>query len=86
MDEATDGHHCHGGKIIPFSLHNVDEVLDDLGLNISARVRASHWLNPVDPTAYRNVTPELVRRLGQGTAPRSGPAAVTLRSASRANG
>lgn len=65
MDEATDGHHCHGGKIIPFSLHNVDEVLDDLGLNISARVRASHWLNPVDPAAYRDVTPELVRKLGR---------------------
>ena len=86
MDEATNGHHCHGGKIIPFSLHNVDEVLDDLDLNIPARVRASHWLNPVDPTAYRNVTPALVRRLGQGTAPHSGPTAVTVRSASRANG
>jgi hypothetical protein len=47
----------------PFSLHNVDEMLDDLGLNIPARVRASHWLNPVDPTAYRNVTPTLVRQL-----------------------
>ena len=86
MDEATNGHHCHGGKIIPFSLHNVDEVLDDLDLNIPARVRASHWLNPVDPTAYRNVTPALVRRLGQGTAPHNGSAVVTVRSASRANG
>jgi cation diffusion facilitator CzcD-associated flavoprotein CzcO len=64
MDEATDGHHCRGGKIIPFSLHNVDEVLDDLGLNISSRVRATHWLNPVDPVAYREVTPALVQRLG----------------------
>jgi hypothetical protein len=26
-------------------------------LSGSKRVRASHWLNPVDPTAYRNVTP-----------------------------
>jgi hypothetical protein len=64
IDEATDGHHCRGGKIIPFSLHNVDEVLDDLGLNISSRVRATHWLNPVDPVAYREVTPALVQRLG----------------------
>ena len=66
MDDATNGHHCRGGKIIPFSLHNVDEVLDDLGLNIPARVRASHWLNPVDPTAYRNVTPALVHKLRRG--------------------
>ena len=64
MDEATGGHHCRGGKIIPFSLHNVDEVLDDVGLNIPTRVRASHWLNPVDPTAYRDITPQLVRKLG----------------------
>ena len=69
MDDASSGHHCRGRKIIPFSMHNVDEVLDDVGLNIPARVRASHWLNPVDPTAYRNVTPALVRKLGQGTEP-----------------
>jgi hypothetical protein len=44
-------------------MHNVDEILDDLDLNISARVRASHWLNPVNPSAYRCVTPTLVKRL-----------------------
>jgi cation diffusion facilitator CzcD-associated flavoprotein CzcO len=63
MDEATDRHHCRGTKIIPFSLKNIDEVLDDVGLNISKRVRASHWVNPVDPSAYRAVTPALIARL-----------------------
>jgi len=63
MDVATDTHHCHGGKIIPFSLHNVDEVLGDLGVNISAAVRASHWLKPVDPAAYRRIVPTVLRRL-----------------------
>jgi cation diffusion facilitator CzcD-associated flavoprotein CzcO len=63
MDEATDRHHCRGTKIIPFSLKNLDEVLDDLDLNISKRVRAGHWLNPVDPSAYRAVTPALIARL-----------------------
>jgi cation diffusion facilitator CzcD-associated flavoprotein CzcO len=63
MDEATDGHHCRGTKIIPFSLHNVDEVLGDLDLNISPLVRATHWLNPVDPAAYKRVTPALLARL-----------------------
>jgi cation diffusion facilitator CzcD-associated flavoprotein CzcO len=78
MDEATNGHHCRGGKIIPFSLHNVDEVLADVGLNIPARVRASHWLNPVDPTAYRDITPQLVRKLA--------PRALTTRSTARTKG
>jgi cation diffusion facilitator CzcD-associated flavoprotein CzcO len=63
MDVATDKHHSRGGKIIPFSMHNVDEVLSDLGLNISAAVRAWHWLMPVDPAAYRDVTPAVLRRL-----------------------
>jgi hypothetical protein len=63
MDVATDVHHCRGGKIIPFSMHNVDEVLSDLGLNISAAVRAWHWLMPVDPAAYRSITPAVLGRL-----------------------
>ena len=63
MDVATDTHHCRGTKIIPFSMHNVDEVLGDLDLNIKARVRASHWLNPIDPAAYRGVTPVILNRL-----------------------
>ncbi|WP_433059444.1 flavin-containing monooxygenase [Dactylosporangium sp. CS-033363] len=67
MDEATNKHHSRGGKIIPFSLHNVDEVLGDLGLNISAGVRASHWLNPVNPAAYRRITPAVLGRLPAAT-------------------
>ena len=74
MDVATDTHHCRGGKIIPFSLHNVDEVLGDLQVNISAAVRASHWLNPVNPTAYRKITPTVLKRLPAVQAPE--PAAI----------
>jgi len=69
MDEATDTHHCRGTKIIPFSMHNVDEVLGDLDLNIGAPIRASHWLNPVNPAAYRRLTPLLLRRLKNKTGP-----------------
>jgi cation diffusion facilitator CzcD-associated flavoprotein CzcO len=65
LDTATDKHHCRGTKIIPFSMHNVDEVLGDLDVNIKTRIRASHWLNPVDPAAYRDITPTVLRRLAQ---------------------
>jgi hypothetical protein len=44
-------------------------VLGDLDLNISPGVRASHWINPINPAAYRRVTPALVRRLAAGEAP-----------------
>ncbi|WP_194922787.1 flavin-containing monooxygenase [Catenulispora pinisilvae] len=66
MDDATDTHHCRGTKIIPFSMHNVDEVLGDLDLNISRAVRATHWLNPVNPAAYRRMTRSLLRQLAPG--------------------
>jgi hypothetical protein len=92
MDVATDTHHCHGGKIIPFSMHNVDEVLGDLDVNVSAAVRAWHWLMPVSPAAYRRITPSVLRRLprvpgggapaGSGTRPAARPVADASRSAS----
>jgi len=63
MDIATDTHHCRGTKIIPFSMHNADEVLGDLDLNINPLIRAAHWLGPVNPAAYRRLTPTLLKRL-----------------------
>ncbi|UOZ02822.1 NAD(P)/FAD-dependent oxidoreductase [Amycolatopsis sp. WQ 127309] len=67
LDVATGAHHCRGTKIIPFSIHNVDEVLGDLGLQIPRFTRATHWLNPVSPAAYRKLTPELLARLAKHT-------------------
>ena len=63
MDEASNKHHSRGTKIIPFSMHNVDEVLGDLHVNIPAAVRFSHWINPIAPAAYRGITPRVLARL-----------------------
>jgi cation diffusion facilitator CzcD-associated flavoprotein CzcO len=73
LDEATGAHHCRGTKIIPFSIHNVDEVLGDLGLQISRFTRATHWLNPVSPAAYRELTPALLARLAATPEPTDAP-------------
>ena len=76
MDAATDTHHCCGGKIIPFSLHNVDEVLGDLHVNISPALRAWHWLMPVDPAAYRHITRAVLGQLppaGAAPVPEAAP-------------
>jgi hypothetical protein len=89
MDSATSTHHCRGGKIIPFSLHNVDEVLGDLGINISAAIRAWHWLMPVSPSAYRHITPAVLKRLppvpevapAMAIAPQTAPGPVASRVA-----
>jgi len=59
MEERTRGHHARGTNIIPFSLHNIDEVLNDMGANIGPLKRSVQWLLPVDPGAYRGVTEHL---------------------------
>ncbi len=81
MDVATNAHHCRGTKIIPFSMKNVDEVLGDLGVNIGRGVRASHWLNPIAPAAYRRLTPRVLEGLAARPAPTApGPASVPTRA------
>lgn len=62
MAARTNGQHARGTSIIPFSMHNIDDVLDDLGLNLGPLARARQWLLPVDPRAYRRVTPRMIRR------------------------
>ena len=40
MEERTEGHHARGTNIIPFSLHNIDEILSDVGLDVSQAKKA----------------------------------------------
>ncbi|MFF4874988.1 flavin-containing monooxygenase [Micromonospora sp. NPDC000668] len=62
MAARTSGRHARGTNVIPFSMHNVDEVLDELGLNLGRLTRARQWLLPVDPRSYRRVTARMIRR------------------------
>lgn len=62
MEERTKGKHARGTNVIPFSMHNVDEMLDELGIDVSPAVRLRQWLVPVDPTSYAMVTTKLLER------------------------
>lgn len=62
MEERTEGHSAHGTNVVPFSLHNIDEVLSDVGLDVSRPRKALQWLLPVKPTSYGRIPGELVRR------------------------
>jgi dimethylaniline monooxygenase (N-oxide forming) len=64
MRERTGGMHARGTNIIPFSMHNVDEVLSDVGLDVPQRTKAKQWFMPIKPADYRWIAPELARRLG----------------------
>jgi cation diffusion facilitator CzcD-associated flavoprotein CzcO len=65
MEQRTNGHHARGTNIIPFSMHNIDEMLEDIGIDVSAPTRALQWLLPVNPLAYGDLTTQLLARQGQ---------------------
>lgn len=73
MEKRTNGQHARGTNIIPFSMHNIDEVLGELGLNIGKGRRVRQWLLPVNPKSYRKVAKKLTKRYQQAN-----PARVTL--------
>jgi dimethylaniline monooxygenase (N-oxide forming) len=62
MEERTDGKHSKGTNIIPFSVHNIDELLQDMGLPLGAVTRFRQWLEPVNPADYAVVTRQLLAR------------------------
>lgn len=64
MEKRTEGKHARGTNVIPFSLHQIDELLADLDLQLPAATRAGQWLMPVDPKAYRHLPRRLRERIG----------------------
>lgn len=62
MKERTEGKHARGTNIIPFSMHNVDEMLNEMGLNVSALTRFKQWLTPANAKDYQSVTKVLLKR------------------------
>lgn len=62
MEERTDGKHARGTNIIPFSMHNVDEMLDEIGINVGPFTRFKQWLVPTNARDYRMVTDKLLAR------------------------
>ncbi|MCA5895206.1 NAD(P)/FAD-dependent oxidoreductase [Isoptericola sp. NEAU-Y5] len=65
MEKRTEGKHARGTNVIPFSLHQIDEMLADLDLELSGPAKAAQWLLPVDPKAFRHVSGRLRKRVEQ---------------------
>jgi cation diffusion facilitator CzcD-associated flavoprotein CzcO len=64
MHRRTDGHHARGALVAPFDIHNLDEMLNDLGANISRLRRALQWIAPLDPRSYRTAVYRPPKRPG----------------------
>ncbi len=77
MEARTEGKHVRGTNIIPFSIHQIDELLEDMGLSIGPVQRFMEWQMPVKPGAYARVARDLRRRLDRNaTAPQGVPVAA----------
>lgn len=70
MEERTEGRHARGTNIIPFSVHNIDELLEDIVIGVGRAVRFKEWLLPLDPGDYTKITATLLERQRH----RAGPA------------
>lgn len=68
MEQRTGGNHAKGTSRLPFSLHNIDDLTSDMGVDIHPTAKARQWLLPVDPAAYQTVVRDLLHRHRSGTA------------------
>ena len=55
MEARTGGKHCKGTNIIPFSIHHIDELLDDLDLELPLTTRILQWLRTVRASDFAGV-------------------------------
>lgn len=62
MQERTDGKHSKGTNIIPFSLHHIDELLQDMRMPLGAVTRFKQWLLPTNPGDYAPAMRTLLAR------------------------
>ncbi|MFI1917212.1 NAD(P)-binding domain-containing protein [Nocardia sp. NPDC020380] len=77
MEARTNGKHAHGGSITPFSIHNIDEMLNDLGSNLGPLMRAWQWVAPLNPRSYRKVMNTPLSRSAESTVIDDSQGAVT---------
>ena len=63
MEERTDGKHSKGTNIIPFSIHHIDGLLSDMGMNVGRFTRFTQWLGALHPKVYRHILPTLQKNM-----------------------
>ncbi|MDO8862026.1 NAD(P)/FAD-dependent oxidoreductase [Haliea sp. E1-2-M8] len=62
MEARTDGKHSKGTNIIPFSIHHIDELLDDMNMNLPVPTRVKQWFRALDPGDYAHILPRLQQK------------------------
>jgi dimethylaniline monooxygenase (N-oxide forming) len=54
MRQRTGGHHARATNIVPFSMSNIDEMLNDLHVSIGTWNWLREWILPVNPSACKS--------------------------------
>lgn len=67
MEQRTGGNHCKGTNIVPFSLHHIDELLQDLDLTLPPLTRLNQWLRAVNASQFGALPAKVVERNRQGS-------------------
>ena len=62
MRERTGGKHSHGTNLVPFSLHNIDDMLKDLNIGIGWWPTLQQWLLPVNPAKYTVIAEQMLKK------------------------
>jgi cation diffusion facilitator CzcD-associated flavoprotein CzcO len=62
MEARTEGKHAKGTNIIPFSVHHMDELLEDIDLRLPLGTRLKHWLVAINAKDYAPLQHRLLRR------------------------
>ena len=62
MVERTRGKHSHGTNVVPFSLHNIDDMLKDLNIGIGGWNTFMQWLLPVNPATYSKLADKMLKQ------------------------
>jgi cation diffusion facilitator CzcD-associated flavoprotein CzcO len=59
---TAGGNACKGTNIVPFSTHNIDELLSDIDLSAGRLARFAEWFAPINPRHYRRALTRLKKR------------------------
>lgn len=78
MEERTGGKHCRGTNIVPFSIHHIDELLQDLDLELPRKLRAAQWLRTVRASDFAQVWPRFLAKVQAGRRNGRGQGAAVL--------
>ncbi len=60
--ERSAGKNSKGTNIIPFTMNHVDELLEDVGYDVSGMTKFMQWNVPIAPADYKSVIKKTIQR------------------------